>query len=102
MLFLHVFVSDQSARTTVFTTGITLTRFGFAPVPELFEDSLPVPAEAYLQLCSAVSEASLDVTVSPSAGTTVQRTSVLHTEEIVRDSPGSVLNICTPISYDSH
>uniref|UniRef100_A0A3Q3WR75 Uncharacterized protein n=1 Tax=Mola mola TaxID=94237 RepID=A0A3Q3WR75_MOLML len=50
----------------------------------LFEDSLPVPAEAYLQLCSAVSEASLDVTVSPSAGTTVQRTSVLHTEEITK------------------
>lgn len=68
-------------------------------VPDFFEDGLPPPAQAYLQVCSAVSEASLD-DVKPSSppailasppkeeapplsGTTVQRRSVLHTEEIV-------------------
>nr|XP_040016705.1 brain and acute leukemia cytoplasmic protein isoform X1 [Gasterosteus aculeatus aculeatus]XP_040016706.1 brain and acute leukemia cytoplasmic protein isoform X1 [Gasterosteus aculeatus aculeatus]XP_040016707.1 brain and acute leukemia cytoplasmic protein isoform X1 [Gasterosteus aculeatus aculeatus]XP_040016708.1 brain and acute leukemia cytoplasmic protein isoform X1 [Gasterosteus aculeatus aculeatus] len=72
-----------------------------SPVPDFFEDGLPLPAQAYLKVCSAVPEASLnDVTpagppaapgtsppkeaASPSAGTTVQRRSVLHTEEIVR------------------
>lgn len=71
----------------------------FATVPDFFEDGLPPPAQAYLKVCSAVSEASLnDVKPSspptilasppqdaalPSPGTTVQRRSVLHTEEIV-------------------
>lgn len=71
----------------------------FVPVPDFFEDGLPPPAQAYLKVCSAVSEASLnDVkpssppaalgsppreAVLPSSGTTVQRRSVLHTEEIV-------------------
>ncbi|KAJ0060879.1 hypothetical protein NL108_001732, partial [Boleophthalmus pectinirostris] len=66
--------------------------------PDFFEDGLPPPAQAYLKVCSAVSEASLnDVKPSspstilsspqqevspPSSGTTVQRRSVLHTEEI--------------------
>lgn len=79
---------------------VTELRFCFLPVPDFFEDSLPLPAQAYLKVCSAVSEASLnDVkpsspptimdspakeAVSPSTGTTVQRTSVLHTQEIVR------------------
>lgn len=78
----------------------TKLRFCFLPVPDFFEDGLPLPAQAYLKVCSAVSEASLnDVKPSsppaimdspakeatlPSAGTTVQRTSVLHTQEIVR------------------
>ncbi|XP_040921122.1 brain and acute leukemia cytoplasmic protein isoform X1 [Toxotes jaculatrix] len=69
-----------------------------SPVPDFFEDGLPPPAQAYLKVCSAVSEASLnDVKPSsppailasppkeevlPSSGTTVQRRSVLHTEEI--------------------
>lgn len=68
-------------------------------VPDFFEDGLPPPAQAYLKVCSAMSEASLnDVkpsstptalgsprqdTTMPSSGTTVQRRSVLHTEEIV-------------------
>lgn len=79
---------------------VTELRFCFLPVPDFFEDTLPLPAQAYLKVCSAVSEASLnDVkpsspptimdspgkeAVSPSTGTTVQRTSVLHTQEIVR------------------
>lgn len=78
----------------------TKLRFSFVPVPDFFEDGLPLPAQAYLKVCSAVSEASLsDVKPSsppailgsppkeaalPSSGTTVQRRSVLHTEEIVR------------------
>lgn len=65
-------------------------------MPDFFEDGLPPPAQAYLKVCSAVSEASLN-DVKPSSppailpsspkdealGTTVQRRSVLHTEEIV-------------------
>ena len=74
--------------------------FFFPTVPDFFEDGVPLPAQAYLKVCSAVSEASLnDVkpssppailgsppkeAVLPSSGTTVQRRSVLHTEEIVR------------------
>lgn len=73
--------------------------FVFIAVPDFFEDGLPPPAQAYLKVCSAVSEASLnDATpsspssilsspkqeaASPPSGTTVQRRSVLHTEEIV-------------------
>lgn len=73
------------------------------PVPDFFEDGIPLPAQAYLKVCSAMSEASLtDLKTSnlPTApadspakeaeqqqsATTVQRTSVLHTEEIVRAS----------------
>lgn len=81
--------------------------FVLLPVPDFFEDGLPLPAQAYLKVCSAVSEASLDdmkpsslpaTTDSPAkeaglqqSGTTVQRTSVLHTQEIVRASPGFYL-----------
>lgn len=77
--------------------------FVLLPVPDFFEDGLPLPAQAYLKVCSAVSEASLNdmkpsglpaTTDSPAkeaglqqSGTTVQRTSVLHTQEIVRVSP---------------
>lgn len=70
------------------------------PVPDLFEDSLPLPAQAYLKVCSALSEVSLNEAKSrdpppttdspakedmlPTPGTKVKRTSVLHTQEIVR------------------
>ncbi|XP_071772548.1 brain and acute leukemia cytoplasmic protein [Centroberyx gerrardi] len=71
-----------------------------SPVPDFFEDGLPPPAQAYLKVCSAMSEANLnDVkpssppailasphqeAVLPSSGTTVQRRSVLRTEEITK------------------
>lgn len=71
------------------------------PVPDFFEDGIPLPAQAYLKVCSAMSEASLtdlktsNLPATPAdspakeaelqqSATTVQRTSVLHTEEIVR------------------
>lgn len=76
--------------------------FCFLPVPDFFEDGLPGPAQAYLKVCSALSEASLNdgkpsnppailaspqqEVVLPSSGTTVQRRSVLRTEEIVSSS----------------
>ncbi|MED6281747.1 brain and acute leukemia cytoplasmic protein isoform X2 [Girardinichthys multiradiatus] len=37
-----------------------------SPVPDFFEDGLPPPAQAYLKVCSAVSEASLN-DVKPSS-----------------------------------
>ncbi|XP_030628381.1 brain and acute leukemia cytoplasmic protein [Chanos chanos] len=66
---------------------------------DLFDDGLPAPAQAYLKVCSAMSESGLndvktgnnppilcsqeqDVLSSP--GTTVQRRSVLRTEEITK------------------
>ncbi|KAM3861593.1 brain and acute leukemia cytoplasmic protein [Diretmus argenteus] len=71
-----------------------------SPVPDFFEDGLPPPAQVYLKVCSAMSEASLNdekpnsppaILARPhqeaklhSAGTTVQRRSVLHTEEITK------------------
>ncbi|TWW68922.1 Brain and acute leukemia cytoplasmic protein [Takifugu flavidus] len=69
-----------------------------SPVPDFFEDSLPLPAQAYLKVCSALSEVSLNeakssdppaITDSPAkeeatSGTRVQRTSVLHTQEITK------------------
>lgn len=66
---------------------------------DIFDDGLPVPAQAYLKVCSAMSEATLkDVKgggphsilasqeqegLPSSPGTTVQRRSVVRTEEIV-------------------
>lgn len=66
---------------------------------DMFNDGLPAPAQAYLKVCSALSEASLsDVKgggplailasqeqegLPSSPGTTVQRRSVVCTEEIV-------------------
>ncbi|XP_051500617.1 brain and acute leukemia cytoplasmic protein [Myxocyprinus asiaticus] len=66
--------------------------------PDLFDDGLPSPAQAYLKVCSAMSEMGLnDVTsgttpailssqeqVLSTFGTTVQRRSVLRTEEITK------------------
>lgn len=68
-----------------------------SPVPDFFDDGLPPPAQAYLKVCSAVSETSLnDVkpssppailtssqqeTTPPSSGTTVQRRSVLSSSK---------------------
>ncbi|XP_077443414.1 brain and acute leukemia cytoplasmic protein isoform X2 [Stigmatopora argus] len=68
-----------------------------SPIPDFFEDGLPTPAEAYLKVCSEGGladarndSARLDPPTPPmhegaplSSATTVQRTSVLHTEEIV-------------------
>lgn len=93
----------------------------FAAVPDFFEDGLPPPAQAYLKVCSAVSEASLnDMKPSsppavrapapqgatpPSSGATVQRRSVLHAEEIVRlplmFSIGAKSNCRTDLTYDT-
>ncbi|KAL7888197.1 hypothetical protein AOLI_G00031710 [Acnodon oligacanthus] len=67
--------------------------------PDIFDDGLPAPAQAYLKVCSAMSEAGLnDVKAGgppsvltsqdqeglSSPGTTVQRRSVLCTEEITK------------------
>ncbi|XP_066565983.1 brain and acute leukemia cytoplasmic protein [Amia ocellicauda] len=64
-------------------------------VADLFDDALPAPAQAYLKVCSAISDPSLNE-VKPSSGnavpsskpqgalpsgTTVQKRSVLRTEE---------------------
>ncbi|XP_037541071.1 brain and acute leukemia cytoplasmic protein, partial [Nematolebias whitei] len=90
-----------------------------SPVPDFFEDGLPPPAQAYLKVCSAVSEASLsDVKpssppsilsspqkdVSPSSGTTVQRTSVLHTEEITKwqDNRMSTKQVTITVTQSIH
>lgn len=91
-----------------------------SPVPDFFEDGLPPPAQAYLKVCSAVSEASLnDVkpssqpailaspphdAVLPSSGTTVQRTSVLHTEEITKwqDNRMSTKQVTITVTQSIH
>lgn len=104
MLRIHARIQISALRLPALRFGVSATklRFSFVPVPDFFEDGLPLPAQAYLKVCSAVSEASLnDVkpssppailgsppreAVLPSSGTTVQRRSVLHTEEIVRVS----------------
>lgn len=68
-------------------------------VADFFDDGVPAPAQAYLTVCSAMSEASLDRgnpdrppakqasqhqdMLLASTGTIVQRRSVLRTEEIV-------------------
>ncbi|KAF7231533.1 brain and acute leukemia cytoplasmic protein isoform X2 [Nothobranchius furzeri] len=88
--------------------------------PDFFEDGLPPPAQAYLKGCSAVSEASLnDVkpsspvsilsspqqeVTSPSSGTTVQRRSVLHTEEITKwqDNRKSTKQVTITVTQSIH
>ncbi|XP_054474948.1 brain and acute leukemia cytoplasmic protein [Anoplopoma fimbria] len=90
-----------------------------SPVSDFFEDGLPLPAQAYLKVCSAVSEASLsDVKPSsppailgsptkevlPSSGTTVQRRSVLHTEEITKwqDNRMSTKQVTITVTQSIH
>ncbi|XP_031178269.1 brain and acute leukemia cytoplasmic protein isoform X1 [Sander lucioperca] len=91
-----------------------------SPVPDFFEDGLPPPAQAYLKVCSAVSEASLnDVkpssppailgspakeAVLPSSGITVQRRSVLHTEEITKwqDNRMSTKQVTITVTQSIH
>ncbi|KAJ8355473.1 hypothetical protein SKAU_G00182670 [Synaphobranchus kaupii] len=61
-------------------------------VADLFDDSFPGPAQAYMKVCSAMSEASLsDTKVAPASrqqealsshGNTLQKRSVMCTEEI--------------------
>ncbi|XP_056437020.1 brain and acute leukemia cytoplasmic protein [Gadus chalcogrammus] len=89
-------LASESSFDTGFTSEKTST-----PVPDIFEDGLPHPAQAYVKVCSSLSEASLDEEteattpptkhpspdqgpIGPPAGTTVQRRSVLHTEEITK------------------
>ncbi|KAI3363749.1 hypothetical protein L3Q82_001363 [Scortum barcoo] len=96
------------------------TEKAISPVPDFFEDSLPLPAQAYLKVCSAMSEASLDdvkpssppaildssskEVVSPSSGTTVQRRSVLHTEEITKwqDNRMSTKQVTITVTQSIH
>ncbi|XP_038583293.1 brain and acute leukemia cytoplasmic protein [Micropterus salmoides] len=88
--------------------------------PDFFEDSLPLPAQAYLKVCSAVSEANLNdakpssppailgsptkEAVLPSSGTTVQRRSVLHTEEITKwqDNRMSTKQVTITVTQSIH
>ncbi|XP_051908788.1 brain and acute leukemia cytoplasmic protein isoform X2 [Hippocampus zosterae] len=89
------------------------------PGAEFLEDGLPPPAQAYLKVCSTASEASLggggksppDVPASPaqdaalaSSGTTVQRTSVLHTEEITKwqDNRMSTKQVTITVTQSIH
>uniref|UniRef100_A0A3Q4HP16 BAALC binder of MAP3K1 and KLF4 b n=2 Tax=Pseudocrenilabrinae TaxID=318546 RepID=A0A3Q4HP16_NEOBR len=89
-------------------------------ISPFFEDGLPPPAQAYLKVCSAMSEASLnDVkpsstptalgsprqdTTMPSSGTTVQRRSVLHTEEITKwqDNRMSTKQVTITVTQSIH
>ncbi|XP_078131400.1 brain and acute leukemia cytoplasmic protein [Sander vitreus] len=91
-----------------------------SPVPDFFEDGLPLPAKAYLKVRSSVSEASLnDVksssppailgspvkeAVLPSSGITVQRRSVLHTEEITKwqDNRMSTKQVTITVTQSIH
>ncbi|KAK5620458.1 hypothetical protein CRENBAI_023617 [Crenichthys baileyi] len=83
-----------------------------SPVPDFFEDGLPPPAQAYLKVCSAMSEPSLNdvkpssppsVLASPSV-TTVQRRSVLHTEEITKwqDNRMSTKQVTITVTQSIH
>ncbi|KAM9840113.1 brain and acute leukemia cytoplasmic protein [Aulostomus maculatus] len=91
-----------------------------SPVPDFFEDDLPPPAQAYLKVCSAMSEASLkdekpssppailsspphDAAVEPSS-TTVQRRSILHTEEITKwqDNRMSTKQVTITVTQSIH
>ncbi|KAK5903612.1 hypothetical protein CgunFtcFv8_007376 [Champsocephalus gunnari] len=90
------------------------------PVPDFFEEGFPLPAQAYLKVCSAVSEASLSdekpgsppaLMGSPpkeavilSSGTTVQRRSVLHTEEITKwqDNRMSTKQVTITVTQSIH
>ncbi|KAM8832506.1 uncharacterized protein baalcb isoform 2-T11 [Spinachia spinachia] len=102
-------------------TGTKPQRRAPITVPDFFEDSLPLPAQAYLKVCSAASEASLsDVkpasppaiqgasppkeAASPSSGTTVQRRSVLHTEEITKwqDNRMSTKQVTITVTQSIH
>ncbi|XP_037100984.1 brain and acute leukemia cytoplasmic protein [Syngnathus acus] len=87
------------------------------PVPDIFEDGLPPPAQAYLKVCSTASQASLSH-VEPSgsgvldtqegapvsSATTVQRTSVLHTEEITKwqDNRMSTKQVTITVTQSIH
>ncbi|XP_054618504.1 brain and acute leukemia cytoplasmic protein isoform X2 [Dunckerocampus dactyliophorus] len=93
-----------------------------SPVPDFFEDvdGLPLPAQAYLKVCSAVSEASLG-DVKPGSplkmpappaqegalaapGTMVQCRSVLHTEEITKwhDNRMSTKQVTITVTQSIH
>ncbi|KAI5090544.1 brain and acute leukemia cytoplasmic protein [Silurus meridionalis] len=81
---------------------------------DIFDDGLPAPAQAYLKVCSAMSEASLnDVKdgcpqtiqasqelegLPSSPGTTVQRRSVVRTEEIWQDNRMSTKQVTITVT----
>ncbi|XP_039981903.1 brain and acute leukemia cytoplasmic protein [Xiphias gladius] len=91
-----------------------------SPVPDFFEDSLPPPAQVYLKVCSAVSEASLnDVKPSsphaippsppkdeglPLSGTAAQWRSALHTQEITKwqDNRMSTKQVTITVTQSIH
>ncbi|XP_077367439.1 brain and acute leukemia cytoplasmic protein [Festucalex cinctus] len=95
-----------------------------SPAPDFFEDGIPPPTQAYLKVCSTASEASLsdvkpssgggggsDTPASPeqegaplSSATTVQRTSVLHTEEITKwqDNRKSTKQVTITVTQSIH
>lgn len=92
-----------------------------SPVPDFFEDGIPLPAQAYLKVCSAMSEASLtdlktsSLPATPAdspakeaeqqqSATTVQRTSVLHTEEITKwqDNRMSTKQVTITVTQSIH
>ncbi|KAF7669182.1 hypothetical protein LDENG_00240930 [Lucifuga dentata] len=111
--------SIQSIPSEVSETGLALEKT-ISPVPDFFEEGLPPPAQAYLKVCSAMSEASLNdikpssppailasapqEAVSPSSGTTVQRRSVLHTEEITKwqDNRMSTKQVTITVTQSIH
>ncbi|KAG7316621.1 hypothetical protein KOW79_020162 [Hemibagrus wyckioides] len=81
---------------------------------DIFDDGLPAPAQAYLKVCSAMSEARLtDVKgggphailasqeqegLPSTPGTTVQRRSVVRTEEIWQDSRMSTKQVTITVT----
>ncbi|KAB5539816.1 hypothetical protein PHYPO_G00093490 [Pangasianodon hypophthalmus] len=81
---------------------------------DIFDDGLPAPAQAYLKVCSAMSEASInDVKgggphtilasqeqegLPSSPGTTVQRRSVVRTEEIWQDNRMSTKQVTITVT----
>ncbi|XP_057679620.1 brain and acute leukemia cytoplasmic protein [Corythoichthys intestinalis] len=91
-----------------------------SPVPDFFEDGLPTPAQAYLKACSEASLSDvkpdsaigqLDAPSPPtqegaplSSATTVQRTSVLHTEEITKwqDNRMSTKQVTITVTQSIH
>ncbi|XP_062857410.1 brain and acute leukemia cytoplasmic protein [Trichomycterus rosablanca] len=85
---------------------------------DIFDDSLPAPAQAYLKVCSAMSETGLNDAktggtpailasqeqggLCSSPGTTVQRRSVVRTEEIWQDKRMSSKQVTITVTQSIH